>query len=99
VRVLATSPKNLRRYHAVAGALRTKLLPGEHAAAQSERPPGGSLEAYNAFLQGQFHYSSNTEADVRKAIESYTQATELDLRYALAWSWLSRAWTGQVENS
>ena len=31
---------------------------------------------------------------MRKAIESYTQATELDLRYALAWSWLSRAWTG-----
>jgi TolB-like protein len=41
---------------AVAEALRTKLLPGEHAAAQSERPPSGSLEAYNAFLQGQFLY-------------------------------------------
>jgi TolB-like protein len=36
---------------AVAGALRTKLLPGEHAAAQSERPPGGSLEAYNALFK------------------------------------------------
>jgi TolB-like protein/Tfp pilus assembly protein PilF len=79
---------------AVTGALRTKLLPGEHAAAQSERPPGGSLDAYNAFLQGQFYYSRNTEADLRKAVESYSQATELDLRYALAWSWLSQAWTG-----
>ena len=79
---------------AVAGALRTRLLPGEHAAARSERPPGGSLEAYNAFLQGQFYYSRNTEADLRKAIESYTQATELDSRYALAWSWLARTWTG-----
>jgi len=78
---------------AVAGALRTRLLPGEHAAARSERPPGGSLEAYNAFLQGQFYYSRNTEADLRKAIESYTQATDLDSRYALAWSWLARTWT------
>jgi TolB-like protein/Tfp pilus assembly protein PilF len=78
----------------VAGALRTKLLPGEHAAAQSERPPSGSLDAYNAFLQGQFYVSRGTEADFRKAIDSFTQATELDPRYALAWSWLARTWTG-----
>src|SRR5215467_2704215 len=74
--------------HAVAGALRTKLLPGEHAAAQTERPPSGSLDAYNAYLQGQFYYSRNTQADFRKAIESYAHATELDPRYALAWSGL-----------
>jgi TolB-like protein/Flp pilus assembly protein TadD len=78
---------------AVAGSLRAKLLPGEHAVAQSERPPGGSLEAYNAFLQGRFYFFRNTEADQGKAIEFYTQATELDPRYALAWSELSRAWT------
>jgi TolB-like protein/Tfp pilus assembly protein PilF len=77
---------------AVAVALRAKLLPGEHAAAQSERPPSGSLEAYNAFLQGQFYDPRHTEADERKAIESYTQATQLDPRYALAWSGLSRVW-------
>ncbi len=79
---------------AVAGALRAKLLPGEHAAANSERPPSGSLEAYNAFLQGQFYVFRNTEADHRKAIDFYTQATELDPRYALAWSRLSQAWNG-----
>jgi TolB-like protein/Flp pilus assembly protein TadD len=77
---------------AVAGALRTKLLPGEHAAAQSERPPSGNLAAYNAFLQGQFYVFRRTEVDTRRAIEFYTQATELDPRYALAWSWLSRTW-------
>jgi TolB-like protein/Tfp pilus assembly protein PilF len=79
---------------AVAGALRAKLLPGEHAAAQSERPPGGSLEAYNALLQGRFYFYHVTEADTRKAIESYTKAAQLDPRYALAWSELSEAWTG-----
>ena len=80
--------------HAVAGALRTKLVPGGHAEVQSERPPSGSLEAYNAFLQGQFYDARDTEADYRKAIESYTRATELDPRYALAWSELSRTSTG-----
>jgi TolB-like protein/Tfp pilus assembly protein PilF len=79
---------------AVAGALEAKLLPGAHAAAaQSERPPGGSLEAYNAILQGRLYYLRNTEVDLRKAIEYYTQATQLDPRYAIAWSYLSRAWT------
>ena len=39
------------------GRCKTKLLPGEHAAAQSERPPGGSLEAYSALLQGRFYHS------------------------------------------
>ena len=78
---------------AVAGALRAKLLPGEHATAQSERPPGGSLEAYNALLEGRFYLFRETEADTRKAIEHYTQATRLDPRYAFAWSGLSRAWS------
>ena len=79
--------------HAVAGALRTKLLAGEHASAQNERPPSGSLDAYNAVLHGRFYGSRRTEGDYRKAIESYTQAIELDPRYALAWSELSLAWT------
>jgi TolB-like protein/Tfp pilus assembly protein PilF len=78
---------------AVAEALRAKLLPGEHAAAQSDRPPGGSLEAYNAMLQGRFYYFRYTEADIRKAIGYYTQATQIDPRYALAWSSLSEIWT------
>ena len=78
---------------AVTGALRGKLLPGEHAAEQSERPPGGSLEAYSALLQGRFYRLRRSEADLRKAVGFFTQATQLDPRYALAWSELSSAWT------
>ena len=78
---------------AVAMALRTKLMPGEHTVAQSDKPPSGNLEAYNALLQGRFYFSRITEADMRKAIEYYTLATELDPNYALAWSWVSRAWS------
>jgi TolB-like protein/Tfp pilus assembly protein PilF len=77
---------------AVGGALRAQLLPGEHAAAQSDRPPGGSLEAYNALLQGRFYDSRGTQADLRKAIEFFTQATQIDPRYARAWCALSRTW-------
>src|ERR1700733_13621887 len=79
---------------AVAEALKTKLLPGEHAAEQSQRPPSGNLEAYNALLEGRFYWSRGSEADLRKAVESYTQATQLDPRYAFAWSELSRVWAG-----
>jgi TolB-like protein/Flp pilus assembly protein TadD len=78
---------------AVAVALRAKLLPGEHAAAQSDRPPGGSLEAYNALLEGRFYDASNTETGARRAIAYYSQATQLNPRYALAWSALSQGWT------
>jgi TolB-like protein/Tfp pilus assembly protein PilF len=77
----------------VAEALKTKLLPGEHAAEQSERPPSGNLEAYNALLQGRFYTSRSTEEDFRKAIGFNTQATVLDPRYARAWSALSTTWT------
>ena len=75
-------------------ALQAKLLAGEHAAVQTERPPSGKLEAYNAFLQARFFERRGTEADYRKAIEFYTQAIELDPRYARAWSGLSGAWSG-----
>ena len=79
---------------AVVVALRAKLLAGERATVQTERPPSGSLEAYNALLQGQFFERRGTEADYRKAIGFYRQATELDPRYARAWSGLSGAWSG-----
>ncbi len=79
--------------HSVTASIRTKLLPGGHSAAQSDRPPGGSLEAYTDLLQGRFYQRLNTEAGVRKAIEYYTKATQLDPHYALAWSRLANAWT------
>ena len=77
----------------VTASIRTKLLPAGFSAAQSDRPPGGSLEAYNDLLQGRFYQGRATEADVRKAIEYYTKATQLDPHYALAWSRLANAWT------
>ena len=82
---------------AVAQALHAKLLPGEYAAEQDDRPPNGNLEAYNALLQGRFFRDRATEADLRKAIEYFTRATEIDSRYALAWCGLAQSWRGLGE--
>jgi len=78
---------------AVAGVLKTKLLGGENAVAQNDRPPSGSLDAYNAYLQGKFYLARQNEADFRKAIDAFTTATRIDPRYAEAWADLSNAWS------
>jgi len=70
----------------VADALKAKLLEGGGAVMQSDRPPSGNLAAYNDFLQGRFYAQRQTEADQRKAITYFTDATRLDPGYALAWA-------------
>jgi TolB-like protein/Tfp pilus assembly protein PilF len=77
--------------HAVAEALKAKLLPGASATTQDERPPSGSIPAYNALLQGRFYFDRGSESDLRKAIDFFTAATRIDPDYALAWAELGRA--------
>jgi tetratricopeptide (TPR) repeat protein len=78
---------------AVGGALKAHLLPTENTSVQqTDRPLSGNLDAYNAVLEGKHYLARDTDADNRKAIESFTRATQLDPRYAFAWSSLSRAW-------
>jgi TolB-like protein len=81
---------------AVAGALKTRLLPTTNAAQQNDRPPSGNLEAYSALLEGKYFYYTFSEANNGKAREQFILATQLDPRYALAWSYLSRAWIWAV---
>jgi TolB-like protein/Tfp pilus assembly protein PilF len=80
--------------HAVASALKAKLLPDASAATQDDRPPSGSVAAYNSLLQGRFYFDRATERDLRKGIDYFTEATRLDPRYALAWAELGRAESG-----
>src|SRR6185437_6951975 len=82
--------------HAVASALQAKLLPGASAATQDDRPPSGSLAAYNALLQGQFYFDRPTEGGLRKAIDYFTEAARIDPKYALAWAELGRTEAGQA---
>ena len=75
----------------VVGALKTKLLANDSAASQTDRPPSGNLDAYAAYLQGNFYAARNSEADLRQASASYAKATRLDPRYALAWAMSAQA--------
>jgi len=78
---------------AVADALKAELLSGNGAVVQSDRPPSGNLDAYNAFLQGNAYYAHGDEAGARKAIEAFSHAIVLDPHYARAYAALSRAWS------
>src|SRR5690348_4821597 len=78
---------------AVADALKAKLLDGGGAAAQSDRPPSGNLEAWNAYSRGRFYDAMIDPDDERRAIGFYQQAVALDPRYARAYASLSLTWT------
>ncbi len=82
--------------HAVASALKARLLSGAPAATQRDRPPSGSIAAYNALLQGRFYINRSTARSFGKAIAYFTEATRIDPRYALAWAELSHAEADQA---
>ena len=73
---------------AVAGALQVKLLSPEAAAAQDDRPPGGNIEAYNAYLHGMKYWHGQ---EFPEAAEYMAKAVQLDPAYAVAWARLSES--------
>ena len=77
--------------HAVAGALKAKLLASNGAVVQSDRPPSGNLAAYSAYLQARYYFFRHTAEDTRKAVDSYNQAVGLDPKYARAYAELAIA--------
>jgi TolB-like protein/Flp pilus assembly protein TadD len=79
---------------AVAGALQAKLLTAPGAVLQSDRPPGGSLEAYLAYRHGIASFDLDTEVGIRQAITEFGKAAHVDPRYAAAYAQLSMAWVG-----
>ena len=76
--------------NAVAGALQAKLLPSNEAAKHSDRPPGGNIDAYSAYLQGLKHWH---DQKFEKAAEYMAKAVQLDPDYAMAWAHLSGSWS------
>ncbi|MDQ3314456.1 MAG: hypothetical protein M3505_07485 [Verrucomicrobiota bacterium] len=75
----------------VADQLRVTLLGGEVAA--SARPSNGSLEAYNAYLQGSHYTTSANLEGLTKAVEFFDEAIRLDPRYAEAYAMKALAWS------
>jgi TolB-like protein/Tfp pilus assembly protein PilF len=78
--------------NAVATSLKARLLTEEGAVVQSDRPPGGNLDAYTAYLQGKAHFERQNEADCRKSIELFDAAIAIDPKYAQAYAAKGRAW-------
>ena len=57
-----------------------------------------SPEAYDLYLRGRHYWNQLTPATTRRAVEYFTQATETDAKYALAWSGLSDCYTASPVN-
>ena len=76
----------------VAGALKAKLLDSGGAVLQSDHPPSGNLDAYDAYLQGRASVERGSEADVIRAVEQFSTATRMDPHYAAAYAAMSQAW-------
>lgn len=60
-------------------------------------PQTTTLEAYTAYLRGQYFFAQQDEKALERAIASYEQAIKLDPSYAPAWAELSRAHTDRGE--
>lgn len=76
--------------HAVAVVLQAKLQVPGATPLQTDRPPGGSVEAYSAYLQGWKYWHDENFAEAARYL---SRAVEIDPRYAMAWAHLSGAWS------
>ncbi|MEE9442987.1 MAG: protein kinase [candidate division Zixibacteria bacterium] len=75
---------------AIVDAMRIELF-GKDEAVVTRRYTE-NIEAYNYYSRGRHLWSKRTERDIRKAIEYFEKAIELDPDYALAYSGLADAW-------
>ena len=76
---------------AVATSLELRLLGTENDS--TENVATKSVEAHNAFLQGQFYFQRRDFEGYLKAVTFFDQAIEFDPGYALAYAERSEAWT------
>jgi TolB-like protein/Tfp pilus assembly protein PilF len=81
---------------AVAREIELRLSPQKEAELAKLRSV--NPEAFDAYLQGHYHFERDTAKDTAMAAKYYERATQLDPSYALAWVGLSRArnWQANV---
>lgn len=70
----------------IASSLAVRILPG--AAGGTARPMPASFAALEAYLRGRYFREQATVASVRRGIEYFQRATQIDPNYALAWAGL-----------
>ncbi len=74
----------------IAHELKTILSPEEIE--QIEKKPTENLEAYDSYLLGRFYWNKRTEEGLKKSIEYFEQAIEINSNYALAYAGLADAY-------
>ncbi|MDG2375796.1 MAG: hypothetical protein P8M18_05545, partial [Woeseiaceae bacterium] len=74
----------------IAGALEANLSDAEQA--RLEMVSTENLDALDAYFVGKLRVANRTEPSLRKAIEAFGRATELDPQFAAAWAGLAEAW-------
>ncbi len=70
--------------------LRLKLTPREKK--RLGQHPTESREAYQLYLKGRFFWNKRTEEGIRKGIEYFRQAVEVDPTYSLAYAGLAESY-------
>jgi len=75
-------------------ALKITLGVGEQDAMAHAQKPTENLEAYDFYLRGRYFWQRRGGDNIRRAIDLFERATELDPTFARAWSSLAAArWT------
>jgi len=76
--------------HEVSSKLRLKLSGTEEQKLTKNYTQNAA--AYQAYLKGRFYSAKSTESGLKKGIEYFSQAIEMDPNYALAWAGLANGY-------
>ncbi len=80
----------------IAGALNVTLL--DNPPPRDAELPTDSIEAYDAFMLGKFHYRRQLPGDIRESVVRFERAVALDPTFADAWDWLAYAYNHAATN-
>ena len=80
---------------AIAKELKAVITPQEKGLI--ENIPTKELEAYDAFLKGQFYWRKLTKNDLDTALQYFELAKEKDPKYALAFAGICDVWIGRQQ--
>jgi len=75
---------------AITEHLKVRLLEGEKA--KLIKPRTHNIDAYNLYLKGRFFFNQRKDASIRKSIECYSKAIEIDPDFALAYTGLAESY-------
>jgi TolB-like protein/DNA-binding winged helix-turn-helix (wHTH) protein len=79
---------------AIVSEINIKVIAQEHARLASSRPV--NPEAYQAYLRGDYFLAKRTPNDIRKAIELFQHAIEIDPNYAMGYAGLAGSYSHTV---